>query len=204
MRRAPAVGTARPRWRRRGRATGTGTAGSTVRVEVLFLRRGPEPGTLAYRRRYGVVADGTTPEEVARELCGTSPGLSVLHSTSWRQSVDRGVVLTYAVVPDPDPSARATPLDDASVVSSGDPLQPQPARLLPEHVAAHAVRHLAELAGRDPAVARAARSSEQQLWALITEVGAAVPTTPRHGCPHDDPGAADLAGAVGRARTSRS
>ncbi|WP_340290965.1 hypothetical protein [Aquipuribacter hungaricus] len=130
-----------------------------VHVEVLLLRLVSTPGggpALASRTVRAPLGDGT-PDEVARRLA-TRPAvtdravvdraattrpdadLELLHSTSWRFEPGEGVVLTYAALPDPDPTAPAVPLLHPAVVSSGDPVRPQPDLLHPHHVVAHAVR----------------------------------------------------------------
>lgn len=98
----------------------------------------------------------------------------VSHSTSWRHVAPDRLVLTYAVVPDPDPARPAIPLDPAGIVSSGDPLLPAPAEIHDHHVAAHAVRHLAYLAETDPTVRTAARQ-HPALWAAIARYAASTP-----------------------------
>jgi hypothetical protein len=136
-----------------------------VQVEVILIRHDPSPtGPLAYRVIQAPLPEGTTPDATAARLCtvtgtetgtgtgtvdlgaaiGTGdPGVEVLHSTSWRHEPTRGVVLTYAALPDPRPDLPATALHTPSVVCSGDPLRPAPDVLHDHHIAAHAVRHLA-------------------------------------------------------------
>ncbi len=150
----------------------------SVHVEVLLLRCGREGG-LAYRTVRRRLDDGSTPDLLAASACGDG-GVRVLHSTSWRHTAEEGVVLTYAALPDPDLSVGAQDLLAPAVVSSGDPLRPTPDQLHPHHVAAHAVRHLAELAGRDPAVRTAADhprdESERELWRRVRDLAPSVPT----------------------------
>ena len=75
-------------------------------------------------------------------------------------------MLTYAVLPDPCPDEPAEPLPEPLTVSSGEALRPMPAGVEHAHVAAHAVRHLADLAHRDPAVRTHARH-DPALWSAV-------------------------------------
>lgn len=82
-----------------------------------------------------------------------------LHSTSWRFA--EGIVfLTYVGAPDPDLAAPAVPLTIAEVPHSHSATQPHPALLTIEHVAAHAVRHLAFLLPTDPVIQAALRHDQ--------------------------------------------
>jgi hypothetical protein len=79
-----------------------------------------------------------------------------VHSTSWRPTPD-GLILTYAVLPDPAPTegaACAIPAD-AKVICSADAASPTPAIVTVDHVLAHALRHLSMVARTSPAVAEA-------------------------------------------------
>ena len=101
----------------------------------------------------------------------------MVHSTSWRYEPGVGVVLTYVAVPDPDPGAPAVELFAPTVVCSDDAVRPQPRDLHGHHVAAHAVRHLRDLADRDPTVAAAAQHADHSdLWSCIRHVAGSVPT----------------------------
>jgi len=94
------------------------------------------------------------PDEAALALAGPAAG-PVCHSTSWRHE-EGAVVLTYAVLRSPgSASGPAAVLEEPSVVCSEDPRRPAPPVLHAHHVVAHAVRHLADLADRDPVVAAA-------------------------------------------------
>ena len=94
-----------------------------------------------------------TPDSAALALAGAAAG-PVCHSTSWRD--DGGtLVLTYAVVRPTGPKSAAVVLEEPSVVCSEDPRRPAPPSLHAHHVVAHAVRHLSDLAERDPVVAAA-------------------------------------------------
>lgn len=155
-------------------------AAGAVRVEVVFLRADGDQATLQYRFTHAAMSGEQHPDDVAAALVragGRGTQVDVLHSTSWRYESGAGVVLTYAALPDPDRDAPATALLAPSVVASGDPLRPSPDLVHAHHVAAHAVRHLAELAQRDPAVvAAAARPEHHGLWRAIATAAATTPT----------------------------
>ncbi len=138
-------------------------SGWHVDIEVVVLRALPDGG-LAYRWLRGSAPLASSPDECARALTGYAHG--VCHSTSWRLEAPGALVLTYAALPDSCLDEPAEPLRTALVVSSGEPLQPAPAEMAGSHVAAHAVRHLADLAGRDPAVQQVAKQNPE-LWSAI-------------------------------------
>lgn len=139
-------------------------ASREVDVEVVLLREAA--GSIAYRVLRAPLQDDDHPDLAALLLAGCAAP-SVSHSTSWRMD-DDVVVLTYAVVPDPDPSAPAQTLGEPTIVWSGDATRPSPKELHAHHVVAHAVRHLANLRATDPGVRRAAASSEHALlWDLV-------------------------------------
>lgn len=158
--------------------------GPAVVVEVLFLRVcGRDKGLLGYRVCRLPLTGSSSPDDRAVQACGAGGAggaggaVSVVHSTSWRYEPGAGVVLTYVAVPDPDPGAPAVELLTPTVVCSEDAVRPQPRDLHDHHVAAHAVRHLSELADRDPTVATAARQDgHQELWSCIRHVAGSVPT----------------------------
>ena len=137
--------------------------GWQVSVEVLVLRL-LAPGGLGHRWVRGDLPADTSPDDRAVELAGCPDGLC--HSTSWRRTVDGGLVLTYAALPDPELDRPAWPLGPQLVVVGGAALRPAPAALDAAHVAAHAVRHLADLAERDPVVAGVVHQ-EPLLWAGV-------------------------------------
>lgn len=153
-----------------------------VVVEVLFLRHEPDLpsapgdfGELGYRVVRMPLPLGCTPDQAAAEACGG--GVEVLHSTSWRYDPADGVQLTYVALPDPQPGLPATTLAAPSVVCSGDPLRPSPDLMHIHHVAAHAVRHLAYLADRDPGImGAAAASGSVALWSALAQAAATMPT----------------------------
>lgn len=123
-----------------------------VYVEVLTLRADLD-GRWSYRRATAVPARGESPDEAARRTAGAVPG--VMHSTSWRYRPEGRVVLTYAVCPDPEPGLPATPLRTLEIARGPAPDSPTPERIEVDHVAAHAVQHLAFLMTTDQVVREA-------------------------------------------------
>jgi hypothetical protein len=129
-----------------------------VRIEVVLLSVSKE-AQLRWRVVDGELPAGCRPDARARELAGLDadvPAATVVHSTSWRPTPD-GLILTYAVLPDPTPTqstARAIPAD-AKVVCSADAANPTPPIVTIEHVVAHALRHLSMVARTSPVVAKA-------------------------------------------------
>jgi hypothetical protein len=165
-----------------GGAPGRPHAGSSSGDDATDLERA---GRLAYRIRAAVLPHGLAPDALARRLSwgeavdgprAPGPG-DLVHSTSWRFAPGTGIVLTYVVLPDPEPGAPARPLREPAVVCSGDPHRPAPPVLHEHHVVAHAVHHLAELAVRDPAIrAAAAQPATADLWSAIAAVARRIPT----------------------------
>lgn len=128
-------------------------------VEVVLLSaRG---GGVSFRTVAGWLGAGEHPDACARSLAGAGVGL--LHSTSWRYAAG-GIVLTYAALPDPDPSAPAEPVPDLPAVHGAEPLAPSPPAVRPVDVAAHACRHLAFLRLTDPVVGA---DPDTPLWLLL-------------------------------------
>jgi len=127
-----------------------------VLVEVYLLRCRPD-GLLAYRRAAGHLEPGETPDAAA-ERVGVNPAgqhdehVVAVHSTSWRHLDDGTIVLTYAVVPDPEPTSPAIAIRSHEVARSADPRRPSPPQVRHAQVAAHAARHLALIADTDPLV----------------------------------------------------
>lgn len=126
----------------------------TVPVVVQLIRIGVHDAALRWCSARAPLHDAVAPDDLARTLSGlasevgASEGLA-LHSTSWRHQ-DATVVLTYALFPAPDASPHWARLAQHVAVSAG-PIHPAPPCLSDDHVAAHAARHLADLAGgRDP------------------------------------------------------
>ena len=134
-----------------------------VTVEVLLLRLLDDEG-LGHRWVRGVLSPTTSPDERAVELAGCTVG--VCHSTSWRRAEPSELILTYAALPDSERHLRAEPLDAPLTVLGGAALAPTPPHLQAAHVAAHAVRHLADLAERDPVV-QAQACKDPLLWAAV-------------------------------------
>ncbi|MGH3899271.1 MAG: hypothetical protein ACRDTA_13730 [Pseudonocardiaceae bacterium] len=142
-----------------------------VQIEVVLLSVSDD-AQLRWRVVRGDLPAGCRPDARARELAGlgtTVPTATVVHSTSWRPTPD-GLILTYAILPDPDPDdgvAHAVPAD-AKVVCSPDAAVPTPAAVDVEHVLAHALRHLSLVARTTPAVI-AAVAAHPKLWhAVVT------------------------------------
>lgn len=139
-----------------------------VRIEVVLLSVS-EDDQLRWRVASGDLPAGCWPDARARELAGLSIVMpaTVVHSTSWRPTAG-GLILTYAVAPDPDPAegtVRAVPAD-AQVVCSADAAAPTPAVVAVEHVLAHALRHLSLVARTSPAV-MAAVDAHPRLWHAV-------------------------------------
>ncbi|MDQ3762701.1 MAG: hypothetical protein M3460_13855 [Actinomycetota bacterium] len=140
-----------------------------VRIEVLLLSIS-EDDQLRWRVTEGDLPAACRPDARARELAGLGadvPTATVVHSTSWRPT-SSGLILTYAVLPDPDPTdgtVRAVSAD-AHVVCSADAAAPTPAVVAVEHVLAHALRHLSLVARTSPAVA-AAVDAHPRLWQAV-------------------------------------
>lgn len=126
-----------------------------VLVEALLLRYDAVTG-FAYRRLLTALARSAAPDRAARRLAGLSDDddRHLVHSTSWRADDEGAIVLTYVVHPDPDPDHPARPLADPHTIARSNRTgHPAPPDLTVDHVASHAVRHLALLEGTDPAVA---------------------------------------------------
>lgn len=144
----------------------------TATVETILLSA--THGRLHFRVRRAPLPDGGHPDALARELAGFHDVDSgrLLHSTSWRYAHGR-VVLTYAALPDPDPS-DAVPLDLwRPLAYADDPMAPALTQVDDEDVAAHACRHLAYLRRTDPLVALTADVAPQ-LWDLLAGLSPAV------------------------------
>ncbi len=137
-----------------------------VQIEVVLLS--VSHGRLAWRVVRGDLPGGVRPDARARQLAGLEAGGAmdvVVHSTSWRPTSGR-LVLTYAVLPDPDPtSARPVPAG-VRIVCSGDASAPTPPAVDVEHVLAHALRHLSLVARTSPDVV-AATAAHPLLWEAV-------------------------------------
>jgi hypothetical protein len=140
-----------------------------VHIEVLVLSVSQDD-ELQWRVVSSELVEGYSPDARARELAGLdspAPPGTVVHSTSWRPT-GGGLILTYAVLPDPDPawdSVRAVPAQ-AHIVCSADAAAPTPAVVAIEHVLAHALRHLSLVAQTSPAV-MAAVQTHPRLWQAV-------------------------------------
>lgn len=142
-----------------------------VQIEVMLLSiLGDDQ--LGWRVVCGDLPAGCRPDARARELAGLGTQVSsatVVHSTSWRP-VPGGLVLTYVVAPDPDPTegtVSSVPAD-ARILCAEDPAAPTPAAITLEHVLAHALRHLSLVARTTPAVMAAADASPRLWHAVVT------------------------------------
>ncbi len=140
-----------------------------VQIEVMLLSIS-ENDQLRWRVARGELPAGCRPDTRARELANLSADAhigTVVHSTSWRPTPD-GLILTYAVLPDPDPAkgtVHAVPTG-AHIVCSADAAAPTPAVVTTEHVLAHALRHLSLVARTSPAV-MAATDAHPRLWHAV-------------------------------------
>ncbi len=146
-----------------------GTQVHEVQIEVVLLSVSDD-AQLRWRVARGDLPTGCRPDAQARELAGLGPGVpaaTVVHSTSWRPTPG-GLILTYAVLPDPNPAGgtlHAVPAD-AKVVCSADAAAPSPPLVAVEHVLAHALRHLSLVARTCPAVVAAA-PAHPRLWHAV-------------------------------------
>jgi hypothetical protein len=142
-----------------------------VQIEVILLSVADDLG-LRWRVARGNLPSGCRPDTRARELAGLTaavPTATVVHSTSWRPTPD-GLILTYAVLPDPAPTegtVRAVPAD-AKVVSSSNAANPTPPIVTVEHVLAHALRHLSMVARTSHTVAKAVDVYSELWHAVVT------------------------------------
>jgi hypothetical protein len=140
-----------------------------VQIEVMLLSI-PDNDQLSWRAVQGDLPAGCRPDARALELAGLgakAPTATVVHSTSWRPTPD-GLILTYAVLPDPAPAigtVQAVPAD-AHITWSADTAAPTPAVMTAEHVLAHALRHLSLVARTNPAVMLAAEA-HPRLWHAV-------------------------------------
>lgn len=138
-----------------------------VYVEVIAFRQEEK---LKWRRVHGILKKTEKPDEAALRLLGLRQEAfdGMCHSTSWRYETDNRIVLTYAVVPDPDLGAEAAVLSGDVIPASIDPLRPAPPNLRPDHIAVHAVHHLAELSRRDVTV-KTQVNRYPELWNTLRE-----------------------------------
>lgn len=150
-------------------SSGWGLQVHEVQIEVVLLSVSADT-QLSWRVARGDLPAGCRPDARARELAGLGtkvPTATVVHSTSWRPAPG-GLILTYAVLPDPDPAVgtvQAVPAD-AKVVCSADAAAPTPPVVAVEHVLAHALRHLSLVARTSPVVVAAA-TAHPRLWHAV-------------------------------------
>ncbi|MCZ4102213.1 MULTISPECIES: hypothetical protein [Streptomyces] len=143
-----------------------------VLVEALLLRYDAVTG-FAYRRLLTALGRSSAPDRAARRLAGLPDDGDhhLVHSTSWRADDEGAIVLTYVVHPDPDPDRPARPLADPHTIARSNRTgHPAPPDLTVDHVASHAVRHLALLESTDPVVAAflAARPQAQDALSRVS------------------------------------
>ncbi|MDQ3886416.1 MAG: hypothetical protein M3308_05250 [Actinomycetota bacterium] len=137
-----------------------------VQIEVVLLS--VSRGSLTWRVVRGDLPGGVGPDARARELAGLSSdgtGDVVVHSTSWRAEAGR-LILTYAVLPDPHPTAAHPVPAGVRIVCSGEVSAPAPPAVDIEHVVAHALRHLS-LVGRTSPDVVAATAVHPLLWNAV-------------------------------------
>lgn len=131
------------------------TATHTIVQEFIYFRVAPD-GTLHARVEEVPLPAVLAPDEHARQHFGWGPAPAVgalLHSTSWRaRPEEAGLVLTWAVLPDPRPDLPAVPVGEPVIAEGTDGAHPVPEDLHPRHVIAHAARHLSFLSHTDPGV----------------------------------------------------
>ncbi len=140
-----------------------------VQIEVILLSVSDDT-QLTWRMVCGDLPTRCRPDARAREKagqCAHVPIATVVHSTSWRPTPG-GLILTYAVAPDPDPAegtVSAVPAH-AHILCAADASAPTPSAVAVEHVLAHALRHLSLVARTTPAV-MAAVDAYPQLWHAV-------------------------------------
>lgn len=154
------------------RATDGMPAAVAVVVELVGLR--VDRDELRWSVSRAPLATGQTPDELARSLAGSSVQSTgrgvVLHSTSWRYGPD-ALTVTYALFPDPR-RVLTTPLAGHHLVTGPGPLHPAPVEVGEHHVAAHAVRHLSDLAAdRDPHIVGCAQERPHAWQVLAAHAG---------------------------------
>lgn len=151
-------------------ASGPWSALASVPVVVEVVGLSVWRGGLRWRVARAGLPGLSGPDGLARELAGVAGGADpgvVLHSTSWRHTGSE-LIVTYALFPDLRAAGGGQPLGQHLVTGPG-PLRPSPPAVGDRHVAAHAVRHLADLAaGRDPHVVGCARRRPGE-WKLLAE-----------------------------------
>ncbi|MCU0264182.1 MAG: hypothetical protein MUF09_11040 [Candidatus Nanopelagicales bacterium] len=147
-----------------------------VRVEVITVGMTAR-GRVGWSLAEEWAAGGRNPDAVARQIASGVGSPVLVHSTSWRWEPPDSLVLTYAAVIDGS-AVDLVELEDPVIVTSGDPLRPRPDDLHDHHVVAHAVWHLATLAGRDPAITSLAGDPDhRRLFQAITAAAGQTPTS---------------------------
>ena len=167
-----------------GPSAATSVAPTSVPVVVEVVRLSVWRGRLRWQVARARLLGLAKPDGLARELAGVrsraDPGV-VLHSTSWRHTGSE-LIVTYALFPDLRATADGQPLGKHLVAGPGA-LRPSPLAIADRHVAAHAIRHLADLAaGRDPHVVGCARRRPSE-WKLLAEHARQVHVHPDAGPP---------------------
>lgn len=141
---------------------------SSIPVVVEVFGLSVSGGQLHWRVRRAPMSGAVHPDTLARALAGANDEVDagvVLHSTSWRHT-GTALVVTYALFPDLR-AGQAVHLLEQHLVSGPGPLHPSPPSVDDGHVAAHAARHLADLAAdRDPHVT-ACRRLRPFDWKLL-------------------------------------
>jgi hypothetical protein len=123
-----------------------------LEIEVIpFTLRGRTPFRQAALR--ATAPDGHPQEAALEALAAAGLPPLMLHSTSWRHE-DGRVVLTYAAVVEPATATEAAQPVWRVPLARGTALT-APAAIAADQVAAHALVHLAWLAGHDRAVGMA-------------------------------------------------
>ncbi|MGX6607480.1 hypothetical protein ACWKSP_35945 [Micromonosporaceae bacterium Da 78-11] len=140
---------------------------AAVAVETLLL--GAHNGHLTYRAARQDLLGNEHPDTAAHRMAGFTseqrPDGGILHSTSWRFDAGQ-IVLTYAALPDPDPSTASTLHAPPEPARGSDLFTPSPPQVQQTDVVAHACRHLAFLNHTDPTVTAASRR-QPELWKLL-------------------------------------
>lgn len=153
-----------------------------VLIEALFLRHDPVDG-FAYRRAVTSLDQRVRPDDAARSLARLDDhnDRHIVHSTSWRATDEGQIILTYLIHPDPEPDEPPLAVADTRrIARSQRPGHPAPPGLTPDHVAAHAIRHLAFLLRTDPGTAAHLASRPHTRRALGDIPGLAAGQLQRH------------------------
>jgi hypothetical protein len=131
-------------------------------VEIFFVTRVPE-GFHWMRREIDISQDRQDPDKIVTDYLYyffadskviTQKDRYILHSTSWRYVEPQSLLLTYIVYADTLSFAHLEPgllsKNEINMAHSTNPKVPRPvARILPEQVLSHGIRHLAYLIVND-------------------------------------------------------